>query len=704
MRINELGKILPKEVIDVIGKRGIAELTPPQKLSVEYGLLDGKNFVVSAPTASGKTLIAEMAMLRSVLWDKKKAVYIAPMRALVSEKFSEFKEAYPFLKTAMSIGDLDSLDHWLENYDIIFVSTEKFDSLIRHGINWLDSIGCIVFDEIHMIDDSGRGPTLEILITKIRRICGGAQILALSATIGNAKELSEWLGAELVESDYRPIVLKKGIELNGTVFYSDDDEEKITGTSKIPEIRITEDTLNLNKQILVFYSTKRNAEAGAEKLSNAIAERLTEKEKAGLEELGTQILNVLSKPTAQCEKLAKLIKKGSAFHHSGLVNEQRHIVEEAFKNGLIKAICSTTTLGLGVNMPAHTVLVRDTTRYDEMEGSEKMSINIVTQLFGRAGRPKYDKEGRALLIAKSRPEAGDLYSRYMKAELEPVNSKLGILPVLRTHLLAFVATKFLTSEESITDFLKSTFYGHQYANSRELKRIASEVLEELQRWGFLDKSGSYYRATRIGERVSELYIDPLSAKWIIDTLPKANDDLSILFMACNTIEMRPYVKITDEAAEKFMQYEEMLQGMVNYEEGFSFYDPLRPFSTATMLSSWIAEKPEPDIVKDYSTTPGALFTKVTNADWLLYSAMELAKLQRISQTRLLEVRIRVRYGIRRELLDLIRLEQVGRVRARLMYSSGIKTVADLRKPGSDKIVTLLFGKEIAKRIMDQVKE
>ncbi|MDE1851714.1 MAG: DEAD/DEAH box helicase [Candidatus Micrarchaeota archaeon] len=697
-------KLLPKEVIDVVGKRGISQLTPPQRLSVEHGLLDGRNFVVSAPTASGKTLIAEMAMMRSVIWDRKKAVYIAPMRALVSEKFTEFKESYPNVKTAMSIGDLDSLDHWLENYDVIFVSTEKFDSLIRHGINWLDSIGCIVFDEIHMIDDSGRGPTLEILITKIRRVCRGAQLLALSATIGNSRELSEWLDAELVESDYRPIALKKGIELNGTFFYENDSEEKVTGTSKIPEIRIAEDTLNLGKQILVFYSTKRNAEAGAEKLSNAINERLTEKEKQRLEELSNQVLNVLSKPTAQCEKLSKLIKKGAAFHHSGLVNEQRHMVEEAFKRNEVKAICSTTTLGLGVNLPAHTVLVRDTTRFDEIEGSEKMSVNIVTQLFGRAGRPKYDKEGRALLIAKSRPEAGDLYSRYMNSEMEPINSKLGMLPVLRTHLLAFVATKFLTSEESITDFLKSTFYGHQYANSRELKRIAHEVLDELMRWGFLDKTGSYYRATRIGERVSELYIDPLSAKWIIDTLPKANDDISILFMVCNTIEMRPYVKITDEAAERFMQYEEMLQGMVNYEEGFTFYDPLRPFSTATMINSWMAEKPEPDIVKEYSTTPGALFTKVTNADWILYSAMELAKLQRMSQSKLLEVRIRVRYGIKRELLDLIRLEQVGRVRARLMYNSGIKSVADLRKEGSDKIVTLLFGKEIAKRILDQVKE
>ena len=524
MKIIELRGKLPEEVLESFEKRGIVELTPPQALSVEYGLLEGKDFVVAAPTASGKTLIAEMAMLRSVMRSRKKAIYVAPMRALVSEKYHEFKEAYPGIKVAMSIGDLDSLDSWLHEYQIILASTEKLDSLIRHGAEWLDTVGCIVFDEVHMLDDSTRGPTLEILMTRLKRVARDSQIVALSATVGNAKELAEWLGSELIESDYRPVELRKGIEQNGTIYYADGDEPLDNG-NKLAEIRIAANTFDIHKQILFFYSTKRNTEAGAERLSLLTSSVLSQEEKLKLSEVSARILGALGRPTTQCEKLAKLVEKGVAFHHSGLVNEQRHAVEEAFKEGLIKAICSTTTLGMGVNLPAHTVVVRDTVRYDAEYGSVRMGVNVVTQLFGRAGRPKYDRMGRALLIAKSKEDMRSLYERYIDGELEPVESKLGMESVLRTHLLSFIATKFLTSKESISDFMAGTFYGYQYADMNDLNRIIGRVLKELQEWNFIENYGSLYRATKIGERVSELYIDPMSAKWMIDSLPKAIDHI-----------------------------------------------------------------------------------------------------------------------------------------------------------------------------------
>ncbi|MDE1828674.1 MAG: DEAD/DEAH box helicase, partial [Candidatus Micrarchaeota archaeon] len=161
----------------------------------------------------------------SIIGRGKKAVYIAPMRALASEKFNDFRAAYPYLKTAMSIGDLDSNDPWLSSYDMLFFSTEKFDSLMRHGINWLANIGCIVFDEVHMIGDQSRGPTLELLITKLANICN-AQIVALSATIGNAKEIAKWLGAELVQSEYRPVKLTKGIMFDGKVYANTENSDE----------------------------------------------------------------------------------------------------------------------------------------------------------------------------------------------------------------------------------------------------------------------------------------------------------------------------------------------------------------------------------------------------------------------------------------------------------------------------------------------
>jgi helicase len=702
MEIASLKGKIPNEVIESIVSRGISRLTPPQEIAVSKGLLSGKSMVVASPTASGKTLIAEIAMLNAV-FARKKAVYIAPMRALVSEKYEEFKNAYPYLKIAMSIGDLDSLDAWLSGYDIIMVSTEKFDSLIRHGIGWLADVGCIVLDEVHMLGDPERGTLLEVLITKLKRTCKDAQFIALSATIGNANEIAEWLKAELVESDYRPIELKKGIVAGNRVFYIDGDEE-LAGSSKVPEARIAEDVLVKGKQLLVFYSTKRNAEAGAERLSH-IVENFVQDKKDELSAVADEIEGALSRPTEQCKRLAKCVRSGVAFHHSGLVNVQRHAVEEAFKGNSIKVICSTTTLGLGVNLPAHTVLVRDTSRYSEGYGSVKMSVNEVTQLFGRAGRPKYDKEGRALLLAKSKEEVRDLYERYMNSALEPIESSLGIMPLLRSHILALIATKFLRSKEGITTFFGETFYGYQYSSMSDIESIIESSLNEFLAWGFVEKIGSTYSATRMGERVSELYIDPLSAKWIIDKMAEKRDTLANLFMITNTKEMQPYVRVTESAEDNFFAYVHMIDSSPSpgsiEDQGLGYYDPLKPFSTAMMLNEWIEEKSEGEIVKKYGTTPGALFSKITNADWLLYAAAELGRIMHVPTRDIVELRVRMRYGIKEELLDLIRLEQVGRVRARLLFNAGIRSVADIRKKESQELIKKMFTKDLAEKIISQ---
>ncbi|MEM3781868.1 MAG: DEAD/DEAH box helicase [Candidatus Micrarchaeaceae archaeon] len=702
MELHELQNALPKEVLDAARSRGISKLTPPQESAIKQGLLFGNNVVVASPTASGKTFIAEMAMLKAVLHDFKKALYVAPMRALVSEKYEELKSAYPFLKVAISIGDLDSLDSWLANYDIVFVSTEKLDSLIRHGINWLGSVGAVVFDEVHMLDDASRGPTLDVLITKLRYLCRHAQFIALSATIGNASELARWLYAKLVESDYRPVKLEKGVVHSGKVYF-DGEEARLSGKSPIPEIRITEDTLAIGKQLLLFYATKKYAESGAEKIAPFVEQVLNESERAALKQVAQDILHALSRPTTQCEKLARLVERGVAFHHSGLVNEQRHAVERAFKDNLIKAICSTTTLGLGVNLPAHTVVVRDTSRYSEDEGASKLGVNEVVQLFGRAGRPAYDTEGRALLVARSKYEVADLFQRYINAQLDPISSKLGVLPVLRTHVLAFIATEMLRTKESISEFLSGTFYGFQFGNSGLLYQMASSIVDTFVEWSFVEQAGSAYSATRLGKRISELYIDPLTAKWLVDVLPRVHDELGILFAISNTLEMRPYAKATESAEMAISSYLPLLKSArIDYEEEAPFYDPVRPMSTALMLGDWADEKQERDIIAEYGTTPGALYSKVTNADWLLYSSIELAKLIGVSVAKLHEMRVRVKYGVRKELLDLIRLEQVGRVRARLMYNNGIRRVADLRNEGSADKLSRLFGNEIARKILSQV--
>lgn len=213
--------LLPEKLKEVFAKQGIKEFRPAQQKAIDKGLLKGKNLLVCTPTASGKTLIAEMAAAKTILENKGKAVYIVPLVALASEKSKDFKKKYDGLfKVALSVGDFDSSDPYLIDYDLIICTAEKLDSLIRHRATWLSRVSVIIIDEIHLLNDPGRGPTLEILITLLRKTLPTAQIIALSATIGNPEELATWLNAELVKDNWRPVPLHKGVYLDNKIEFA----------------------------------------------------------------------------------------------------------------------------------------------------------------------------------------------------------------------------------------------------------------------------------------------------------------------------------------------------------------------------------------------------------------------------------------------------------------------------------------------------
>ncbi len=218
MNVSFLKHMLPSTQYEIILK-DITDLRPSQEKAINAGLLDGKNLLVCTPTASGKTLIAELALLKNILEKKGKGVYIVPLKALASEKYRDFVQRWGSVcRIAISIGDMDKDEGYLADYDLIITTSEKLDSLIRHHARWIRDIATIVVDEIHLLNDASRGPTLEILLTILRRMVK-AQLIGLSATIGNPSELAEWLGADLVMDDWRPVKLKKGIYHEGNISY-----------------------------------------------------------------------------------------------------------------------------------------------------------------------------------------------------------------------------------------------------------------------------------------------------------------------------------------------------------------------------------------------------------------------------------------------------------------------------------------------------
>ena len=217
MELEDIKDILPNEFYDILAE-DIKGFRPAQDKAIRAGLLDGKNLLICTPTASGKTLAAELALMKAILEKKGKAVYMAPLKALASEKYKDFKKRYgDLIKIAISIGDIDSADSYLAEYDLIICTSEKMDSLLRHHAPWLSYVNVVVVDEIHLLNDVGRGPTLEIILTLLKKLIKNIQIIGLSATIGNPEELAEWLDANLVIDSWRPVKLHQGVYLDGEI-------------------------------------------------------------------------------------------------------------------------------------------------------------------------------------------------------------------------------------------------------------------------------------------------------------------------------------------------------------------------------------------------------------------------------------------------------------------------------------------------------
>jgi|SRR3989344_2146559 len=189
-------------------------LTPIQEKALQAGLLQGTSLLACAPTASGKTMIATMALCQQV--GKGKVIYLVPLKALASEKYKEYQKLLEKTKykVVISTGDLDSENDFLTKYDVLILTTEKLDSLLRHRVSWLGEVKVVIVDEIHLLNDPHRGPTLEVVLTLLQKLIH-PQLIGLSATIGNPKELAQWLKATLIQDSWRPVELKKGIHCQG---------------------------------------------------------------------------------------------------------------------------------------------------------------------------------------------------------------------------------------------------------------------------------------------------------------------------------------------------------------------------------------------------------------------------------------------------------------------------------------------------------
>lgn len=715
MRVSELD--IPEEIKELLDSRGFDELYPPQAEAIEAGVLDGKSLVMASPTASGKTLVAELCAFKHILERGGKVLYLVPLRALASEKYEDF-QAYSKLtkrdggkiRVGISTGDLDSRTSWLGDYDIVVTTNEKCDSLLRHRSPWMEAVSLVIVDEVHLIGND-RGPTLEVAIARLRQLKPDLQILALSATIRNVDEVAEWLKAEWIKTDWRPVPLKEGVALNDRIIFNDGSTKELKPLNRLDPINIAMNSVLDGGQSLIFVESRRRAQSVAREAGNALRGSHRKRAQVKLQEISSKII-ASGEKTRLSDDLASAVSGGAAFHHAGLSSAHRKIIETAFKEGWIKILSATPTLAAGVNLPARTAVIASYRRFTPGYGMYPISVLEYKQMSGRAGRPQYDDAGEAVLIASSSDEQDFLMENYVTAKPEKLFSRLAQEAALRGHTLAAIASDYAHTEPGLIDFFGQTFYGYHYPMGN-IKLILAGIMSYLRREDMIQYKGDYIYATDFGRRVSELYIDPLSAVVLRDGL-RADDvsftDITWLHLICHTPDMRPKLRPRRgemEAVENFLE-EHRHELAVKLGSDYDYVDyetTLGELRTTMILKAWIDETSENDLFEKYRVAPGDRYSAVHNAEWLLYSAYELARVLGADEHRghLRKLRDRVKYGVTEKLLPLVRLQGIGRVRAKVLFNSGFKSAASLKAAPLARLVEIpLIGPRLAKTIKEQV--
>ncbi len=694
---------IPEEAKSLIRSDGIEELYPPQEKGVE-DVLAGDNCVFAYPTASGKSLLAYLGIIKRVLEEGGKALYIVPLRALASEKLNDLKKFEELgMKVGISMGNYDNPDPNLRDYDVIIATSEKADSLLRHNVEWLSQLNCVIADEVHLVNDRERGATLEVTLSKLKQANPASQIIALSATIRNSDMIADWLDAKHHKSDWRPVELKKGVFHKNEVKYADGGKEELEPKSGAVET-LAVPTIEKGDQCLIFVRSRKSTRAVSQDMTSIVEEHLDGKEKDRLEEVADDIESRSN--TSVGKNLADMVRKGTAFHNAGLDNYQRKKVEEAFRNRLIKLITATPTLAAGINMPARKVIVRDCKRYDAMLGyNAPIPVMEIHQMLGRAGRPGYDDLGEAILVAKNRRQVDEIYDEYLLGESEAIVSRMATEPALRTHLLSLIATEHCTFEEEIYDFMEQTFYSQQSEiwSIEERVRKTLETLKEEE----LIREEDCLEATKFGKRVSDLYIDPQSAVRIRKAVKSGKMGLNVSYLhtICLTPDMYNLFASKTEL-QKYKRKAESLRAdlFVDFpHDRGELEEYLRAFKTALLLQDWIEEIPENEIADKFGIGPGDIYNKVETAEWLLHAAAEIARMyNKPKEEKLVELTERVKNGIKEDLFELVELDGVGRVRARSLYQAGYENPEEVRKARPEDLRDLPgIGSTLAERLSEK---
>lgn len=666
----------------------IKEFNPAQKAVIESGYLEDKsNYIISIPTASGKTVLGILPALKTIL-NGGKAIYAAPLLSIQNEKVKEFKA---FEEHGIKVGKHPS------NSDLSVMVFESFDALTRFSWNVLREVDTLIIDEFHMIGEYSRGPTLESAITRAKIINPSLRIIALSATLKNIDEIEQWLDGKTVEHDYRPVPLNKEV-LDAEMFNTKNKNDVI--------VKIVEKAIEDNSQALSFVSTRRFTESLATYVAKKIDKKTTKEQKQEFKQVADKLLEVPKKkgslPTTTCLKLAEAAEKGVVFHHAGLFNEQKEIIEDEFRNGNILMITATPSLMYGVNLPSKYVVIRDHTRWTS-NGPASIPVFDYEQMSGRAGRPQYDDVGYSYLVAKTMDEAFDLEARYVNGEIELTNSKLiDNKDAIYKQIIAQIASSLSKNLDDLNDFFGKTLYGFQMKNNPSMSMFAQDSLNwELESALEFLLQNEIIRATPEGLKTTDFGNLIAKSNYAVETAVKIKEYVSTM-EKLNPAEMIYALAETPDLpliSFKGRKSKDPVRDKLS-ECGLFAVDIGNPEATAVSLIEWIDERNEYEIENAYNVYSASTRRSAYEASRLVkFAKNTLEVLGNYSNLKDMDyLSARLYYGVKEDIIPLVvGVKRLGRKRARLL----MKTFGDNLSEASEKDLQKVEG--IGPKLAGKVK-
>jgi helicase len=653
-----------------------------------------RNVMVCSPTSSGKTFSAILFILKH-LKPGKVGMYSVPLKALGEEKHRQFSKQFPSLKIGLMTGDYHSVrTSQIGRYDIIIIVYEKLDSMLRNDIKTArDAISAVVIDEIHVMK-TDRGKIIEPMIMRLKEI-DNIPIMASSATVSNSDDISSWLNAGLLVSDFRPVPLKIGVLHDGNLEYEDGSFEE---AGKTVEDTIT-NLVKKGEQIMYVRATRKQASAFAKKMVSKMKGKFYD----------SSLSIPVKKTEPQLELNSRCIKYGVAWHHAGLVQENRTYIEESFKDGNIRLIVATTTLSAGINIPARYVFV-DFKRWSGW-GMEPLPVMEIFQILGRAGRVGYDEEGTGILVCRNEDNYYYCTDTYFNGIPEPIESPLLGKEILFHSIIGDIGSEHGNRESDIIKFYEK----NSFAARQDKKKLITNLRKTLYKFRYfqeplvesLDDDGSL-ELTGMGKIVKRYYVDPVDAEIIIEMIRncKSLNSISIVhaIMRCKSV----FPVNPRGSTETWDQLIYSSRGKLYYDSvDLSDLVELKALKTAIVLVG--TGESDEVIYADESVKSDVFFGKygISLGDmqrltgsggklfWLAAFAASVAGYYKKKKIKNLinELYYRLKYGISKKLVPICRIKYVGRERGKILFSSGYQDVLKIARARTADIAKLMIGKK-----------